>query len=75
MRAASQPFMEAGLKKSGRDQAAVYALLETFYDRLAVWAAENPMNLSYPTARVLLRRRERESWREERVLCVAAGCV
>lgn len=58
IKAASQPFMEAGLQRSGRDQASVDALLDTFFTRLAGWAADHPMNLSYPTARVLLRRRE-----------------
>jgi truncated hemoglobin YjbI len=50
-------FLEAGLKKGGRDQAAVDALVNTFYGRVAERVAANPVNPSYHTARVLLRRR------------------
>lgn len=57
MKAAMCPFLEAGLKKAGRDQATVDALVDTFYGRVAERVAANPVNATYPTARVLLRRR------------------
>jgi truncated hemoglobin YjbI len=57
MKAAMNTFLEAGLKKTGRDQAAVDALVNTFYGRLAERLVANPVNASYPTVRVLLRRK------------------
>lgn len=57
LKAAMCPFLEAGLKKGGRDQATVDALVETYYSRVAERVAANPVSATYPTVRVLLRHR------------------
>lgn len=58
LKAAMCPFLEAGLKKAqGRDQATVDSLVDTYYSRVAARVAANPVSATYPTVRVLLRRR------------------
>jgi hypothetical protein len=52
------PFMDAGLRALGRDAATVQSLLDCFFERLTLKLAANPVSVGYPTARMMLRRRE-----------------